>query len=84
MILCLTRLSIPRLLYLLQRGVRDAVAGQAEITHGQVELLEEQRKGPVSGSAIGQDVGDLLTDAFQEDRLGDVAPHKLTHSCQVC
>lgn len=77
-------LSVPRLAYLLQRGVRDAIAGKAEVRHGRVELLEEQSKSPISGSTIREDVGDLLTDALQEDRLGDVAPQKLTHSCQIC
>ena len=76
--------SIPRLVYLLQRGVRDAVAGEAEVSHGQVELLEQQGKGPIPGSTIRQYVGDLLTDALQEDRLGDVAPHNLTQGCQIC
>lgn len=84
MLVSLARLSIPRLAYLLQRGVRDAVAGQAEVSHGQVELLEEQGKGPISGSTIRQYVGDLLTDALQEDCLRDVALHKLTHRCQIC
>lgn len=70
--------------YLLQRGVRDAVAAEAEVRHGPVELSEEQSKGPICGCAVGQDVGDLLTDALQEERLGDVAPHQLTHGCQVC
>lgn len=77
-------LSIPRLAYLLQRGVRDAIAGKAEVRHGRVELLEEQSKSPISGSTIREDVGDLLTDALQEDRLRHVAPQKLTHSCQTC
>lgn len=58
------RLSIPRSAYLLQRGVRDAVAGQAEVSHGQVEFLEEQCKGPISGPNVGQYVVDLLTDAL--------------------
>lgn len=84
MLVSLAGLSIPRLAYLLQLGVRDAIAGKAEVRHGRVELLEEQSKGPISGSTIRQYVGDLLTDALQEDRLGDVAPHKLTHSCQIC
>lgn len=70
--------------YLLQSGVRDAVAAQAQVGHGQVQVLEEQSKGPVSGSTVGQNVGDLLTDALQEDRLRDVAAHESTHSCQIC
>lgn len=77
-------LSIPRLKYLFQRGVRDAVAGQAEVSRGQIKLLEEEGKGPISGSTVGQYVGDLLTDALQEDSLGDVAPHKLPYCCQIC
>lgn len=77
-------LSIPRSAYLLQRGVRNAIAGKAEVRHGRVELLEEQSKSPVSGSTIREYVGDLLTDALQEDRLRDVAPQELTHSCQIC
>lgn len=77
-------LSVPCLLYLLQRGVRDAVAGEAEVSHGRVELSEERGESPVFGSSVGQDEGDLLTDAFQEDRPGDVASHKLTHCCQIC
>lgn len=80
----LASLSIPRFVYLLQCGVGDAIAGQAEVRHGQVELFEEQSKGPISGPTIRQDVGDLLTDALQEGRLRDVAPQKLTHSCQIC
>lgn len=76
---------VPRFVYyLLQRGVRDAVAGQAQVTHGQVERLEEQSKGPVSGSTVGQNVGDLLTDALQKNSFRDVAAHKLTHDCHVC
>lgn len=84
MLVSQTSLSVPRLAYLLQCGVRDAVAGQAEVSHGQVELLKEPCKGSISGSTVRQDVGDLLTDALQEDRLGDVALHKLTHGRQVC
>lgn len=71
-------------MYLLQCGVRDAVAGQAEVGHGQIELLEEQSKGPISGPAVWQDVGDLLTNALQEGRLRDVTSHKLAHSRQIC
>ncbi|TNN85162.1 hypothetical protein EYF80_004512 [Liparis tanakae] len=36
------------------RGVRDAVAGQAKVSHGQVKPLEQQSKGPISGSAVRQ------------------------------
>lgn len=83
-ILSLYTCARPRGSYLLQRGVRDAVAAEAEVRHGPVELSEERSKGPICGCAVGQDVGDLLTDALQEERLGDVAPHQLTHGCQVC
>lgn len=70
--------------YLLQRGVRDTVAGQAKVNHSQVELLEERSKRSVSGSAIRQYESDFLTDALQKDSLRDMAPQELSHSCQIC
>ncbi len=77
-------LSFPGWVYLLQRGVRDAIAGQTEVSHGQVQLFEERHKGPIFGPMIRQYVGDFLSNALQEDSLGDVVAHKLTHSCQIC
>lgn len=71
--------AVPCLDYLLQGGVRDAIAGEAKVGHGSVELSEERAKGPIFSSSVGQDVGDLLTDAFQEDCLRDVFLHELTH-----
>lgn len=52
------------LAHLLQRGVRNPVAGQAKVSQRQVQFLKEQAKGPISGSGVGQYVGDLLTDAL--------------------
>lgn len=70
--------------HLFQRGVRDTVAAEAKVGHGLVELSEKHSKGSVCGAAVGQDVGDLLTNALQEERLGDVAQHQLTKGRQVC
>lgn len=70
--------------YLFQRGVRDTVAAEAKVSRGPVELSEKHGKGSICGAAVGQDVGDLLTNALQEDRLRDVALHQLTKGCQIC
>lgn len=75
--------AAPRSIYLFQCGVRDTIAGQAQFVHDLIELLEERGKGPISGSGVGQYEGDLLTDALQEDRLGNVPPHKLSHMVQI-
>lgn len=70
--------------YLLQCGVRDAIAGQAKVSHSEIKLVEECGKGPVSGSTVGQDEGDLLTDALQKRSFWYMAAHKLSYSSKTC
>ena len=64
--------DVPSLLYLLQRGVRDAEAAEAHVSQGLLQLPEEAGVRPVLEALAGQQVGELLADALDQLGLRDV------------
>lgn len=66
-------LRAPRLCgYLLQRGVRDAVAGDAQLAQARIQLPEELPKSAVPCPAVGQHEEHLAPDVLHQPRAGDV------------
>lgn len=58
--------------HLLQCGVRHSIAGNAEVGKLRVQVFEELYEGSVFGSAVRQDVGQLMSQVLHQAGVGDV------------
>lgn len=70
--------------HLLQGGVGNAVAGDAQVGEAVVQFVEELDEGSVLGRLVGQHVGELVSQVLHQPGLRHVAEDHAGDQRHVC